>query len=46
MHEEFQQSYEQLDVGIVERELTERLQQLNMKLTAAVSAPGVQDRRR
>ena len=24
MNEEFQQSYEQLDVGIVERELTER----------------------
>lgn len=32
-------SYEQLDVGIVERELTERLQQLNQKLTAAVAAP-------
>lgn len=38
------QSYEQLDVGIVERELTERLQQLNQKLTAAVAAPSVRDR--
>ena len=39
LHSKFQETYEHVDVGLAERELTQRLQQLNQKLTAAVSQP-------
>ena len=40
MNEEFQQSYEQLDVGIVERELTERAPRNTLSFVTSDPRPG------